>query len=237
MAQKKQQAKQQEPAKQSSGKSDAGKQPNKLEKAGAPKEKQEAQNLPQKSRGCLLKLIIVVILLALLTGAIFSVASYLGFIDVQNIKKEIGQRYELHKYPVIGRYFPEEFNSDSETGVDTNFETVPLEEEPPSQKGKEPSPAVLPSAEQQRKDNVLTLEDIAKEEQKKQTEAAKRISRTARLYGEMKPKDAAAVMKDLDDKTVLVIFSKMEDSQVSKILALFDAERAARLTEDMLKGQ
>jgi flagellar motility protein MotE (MotC chaperone) len=77
---------------------------------------------------------------------------------------------------------------------------------------------------------------MAREAKAKQDEA-KRISRLARLYGEMKADEAVPIINQLDDSTVLAIFGKMEDGQVAKILAQLDARRAARLTQNMLKGK
>jgi len=53
----------------------------------------------------------------------------------------------------------------------------------------------------------------------------------------MKPADAAARMKETDDDTIVLILSKMEDSQAARVLSQLEPARAARLTEDILRGQ
>lgn len=194
---------------------------------------------PKKKSGCLLYLVyftLFLLVIAVIAGGVVAAANYLGFINLQTIKEDVGKKYELQKYPVIGQYFPP---------IETNFEPVPLagvaggdsasakpDAQPPA--GQTAAPALaLPNAQT----NVITPVDVAREEERNQAEFAKRVSRLARLYGEMKPANAAAVMKALDDETVLSIFSKMEDDQVAKILSVFETERAARLTEDMLRGR
>ncbi|MEM5771059.1 MAG: magnesium transporter MgtE, partial [Bacillota bacterium] len=62
------------------------------------------------------------------------------------------------------------------------------------------------------------------------------ISRLARLYGNMKPEEAAPIMKELDDDLVVTLLRKMEDEQAAKILSAMEAQRAARLTR-LLAGK
>lgn len=201
------------------------------------KSKVKPAEKPKKKRGCLLYLIYFILFLIVITviaGGVIAAANYLGFINLQTIKEEAGQKYELQKYPVVGQYF---------SPVETNFESVPLAEgdslpakpdaQAPVQQDAQQVALALPAAQT----NVLTPVDVAREEARNQAELAKRVARLARFYGEMKPANAAAVIKELDDETVLAIFSKMEDDQVAKILSVLEAERAARLTEDMLRGR
>jgi hypothetical protein len=176
---------------------------------------------PKKS-GILLKLFLVFFLLLLLAGGGFAAGVYLKFIDIP----QIAQQYKLYDYPVIGqivgKYFPK---------TATNFETVelPPETEPVAQQPVQlpPEKPETPAATAPDKDKVAL--DAKKDE-------TKRISRLARLYGEMKPDEAVPILNQLDDATVLAILGKMEDGQVAKILSQFDPKRSARLTEDMLKG-
>lgn len=214
----------QSPAPQTSGgksvKND--KQPGK----GLDKTKGKPAQQPKKLSGCLLYLILTVFAITVITGVTVAAADYLGFISLKNIKEEVGKKYQLQKYPILSKYFPE---------VDTNFDPVPLGDGSsiPKPVPEPPGASVLPDP----KTNVFSMTDVLREEEKKKNEAARRVSRLARLYGEMKPVEAVAVMKELDDETVLAIFTKMEDDQVAKILALFETARAAKLTQDMLKGQ
>lgn len=189
-------------------------------KAPAKDNKKKPEPPKKKSSRGLFIAIAVVLVLIMLTGGAIAAGIYFKLIDLP----AIAAQYKLYDYPLIGKYFPKPA---------TNFETVDLSDQPPEeakkQAAQEPLPAPLPPASKPEE----TKENIAKAKQ----EEAKRISRLARLYGEMKPDEAVPILKELDDPTVLAILAKMEDGQAAKIMALFDAKRAARLTQDMLKGK
>lgn len=182
---------------------------------------------PKKSSRLFFKIGIVVLVLLILGGIGFAAGVYLKLVDLQGM----GSNWKLYDYPIIGQYF---------TKPQTNFEPVDLEG--------------LPSENQvlgtQTADPALTLAPVApipvdpekeKQEQlakiKLQKEENKRISKMARLYGEMKPEEAVGILNKMDDATVIAILSKMEDDQVAKIMALMDSSRAARLTQSMMRGK
>ncbi|WP_371371258.1 MotE family protein [Sporomusa aerivorans] len=178
--------------------------------------------------GLFFKIMIVALSLCILVAIGFAAGVYLKFIDVDKLAGDLN----LSQYPVVGRFFPK-----------TNFEPVELEEDQapqpvlpvPSAQNQQPI-ASLP-AQQPVSPNTITKEELEKQAKIKQQEEAKRISKLARLYTGMKPEAAVAIMHELDDPTVIAIFGKMEEEQVSKILSLLDSKRAARLSEDMLKGR
>ncbi|MDR1702766.1 MAG: hypothetical protein LBR56_08310 [Sporomusaceae bacterium] len=189
----------------------------------------KAPEAPKKKRGCLLYLILFGLLAVVFLASGVAAANYFGVINLQEMKEDMVQEYQLQNYPVIGNYF---------SPVETNFELTQVQPEPAPAEiivppaAPEPLPEVkLPDA------NTITAEDVMREEKRRQDEQAKRASRLSRLYGEMKPAAAAEVMKEIDDETLLTIFAGMDDRKVAKILALFEAGRAARLTEDMLRGE
>ena len=174
----------------------------------------------KKSRG-LLKFIAVLALLLILAGSAVGAGIYFKLIDVPGLVA----KYKLREYPLVGKYLPQPA---------TNFETVDL---PPESEAKDKAapptaakaaPALPPAA---------TPEELKANLAKAKQEEIKRISRLARLYGEMKADEAVPIMNQLDDPTILAILGKMEDSQAAKILAQLDAKKAARLTQDMLKGK
>ena len=184
----------------------------------------------KNSFGLILKIMAVVVALVMLVGLGFAAGVYLKLIDPNKLVSDMN----LSQHPVITKLFPK-----------TNFEPVELEDSsiPDKPENTVKNVTELPSqtsttqsTRQLTNSNTITKEEIEKQERIKKQEEAKRISKLARLYSEMKPDEAAAIMKELDDNNVLAIFSKMEDGQVAKILAVFDSKRAARLTEDMLKG-
>jgi flagellar protein FlbB len=177
---------------------------------------------PKKKRRVLL-IFIVVFLLLILGGASFAAGVYFKFID----GPALAQQLKLYDYPVVGQFFPRPV---------TNFETVDLSEnatdtpiEAPPAAVLPPTPAVVGPA--QADIDKEKLEKIAK------LEEAKRVTKLARLYNGMKPDEAVPILKELDDATVISILNKMDEDQVSKILAQFEPKRAARLTQNILKGK
>lgn len=170
-----------------------------------------------------LKIGVALLLVLALVLFSFAVGIYFKFIDPQ----ELGQRYGLAGYPLIGSYFQQPA---------TNFEPVPLPEEakaPPA--AVTAAPPLPPPVAAQPQSVPVTAEEREKMLKKQQQEEAKRISRLARLYGAMKPEEAAGILGRLDDASLLAIFSKMEEEQVAKLLPLFDSSRAARLTQSMMR--
>lgn len=186
--------------------------------------------VPKSKFSTIFKMLSIFLVLCILIAIGFAAGVYLKLVDVEKIARDAN----LAQYPVVARFLPK-----------TNFEPVDLEEEitptqpalPIETKQVQPPTAPLLPNSQLTGPNVITKEELEKQAKIKQKEETKRISKLARLYGGMKPEAAVAIMKDLDDPTVIAIFGKMEEEQVSKLLALFDSARAARITQDMLRGQ
>lgn len=199
------------------------------EKKKLPEKENTAVKTPAKKKRVrfLLKATLVLLVLLMLAGGSLYAAVFFKFIDVDALAAE----YNLASYPVIGRYFAKP--------AATNFETVELPPEGPAEKpAAAPTPAPVAQSEPAKPPSPpLTSDEMKAREAKAKQEEAKRISRLARLYAEMKPDEAVPILNQLDDPTVLAILNKMEDGQVAKLMSLFDARRAARLTQDMLKGK
>lgn len=181
-----------------------------------------------RKTGKLWKLIAVLLVLLMLTGAGFALGVYLKFIDIAGMV----DKWNLQDYPVIGRYF---------TKQQTNFEPVDLNDEQQQPTAGNAAPVMpgqtAPPAAQSNPVGQIDNAEIERLMKARQKEENKRISKLARLYGGMKAEDAVAVLSQLNDNDVLAIFSKMEEEQVSKLLALMEVDRAVRLTEIMLRGQ
>jgi hypothetical protein len=58
--------------------------------------------------------------------------------------------------------------------------------------------------------------------------------RLARIFGSMKPAEAAAVLSKLDDADVEAVLFQLTDRKAAAILANFPGERAAKLTRTIL---
>ena len=170
-----------------------------------------------------MKKILIVFVLMILVACSFVVGIYMKLIDVQ----ELAEQWKLNEYPVIGQFF---------SAPKTNFEPVEL-----APQSSQVTPIGGPLNMTQREANMppqkkvddAELQKLAKA---KQQEELKRISKLARLYGNMKADEAAAILNQMDDSTVLIILSKMEDEQVAKIMSIFDSKRAAALSQSMLRG-
>lgn len=198
-----------------------------------PDKNEKQAGKPKKKASRIFKMIIIILILLILAATSFAVGIYLKFIDVQ----ALGQKWKLNEYPVIGQYFSE---------PKTNFEPVELESQSSSVTPQNPNvpvvvppgatPMMQPEAMLPEK-RVIDDAELQKQAKIKQQEEAKRISKLARLYSAMAPEEAVAILNKMDDETVLIILSKMEDEQVAKIMALFDARRAAVLSQSMLRGR
>lgn len=189
--------------------------------------------VPKSKFGLAFKIIAAGLILLILVAIGFAAGIYLKLINVEKIANDMN----LSQNPVVGRFMPK-----------TNFEPIELEEDGsiiPELPSTQQTPAMQSPIQQQQlmsmpqpdNPNMITKEELEKQAKFQQQQEAKRISKLARLYGGMKPEAAVSIMKELDDPTIIAIFGKMEEEQVSKILSLFDSKRAARITADMLKGQ
>lgn len=68
--------------------------------------------------------------------------------------------------------------------------------------------------------------DTAADSTSTKTDSFKQI---AKYYAEMKPQDAVAILKNLDDDTVIGILVNLDSDQTAKILTAMDAKKAAQL--------
>lgn len=172
----------------------------------------------------------LLLVLCLIAGGFF-LGVYLRVFDVNAVNENLG----LYQYPVIGQYFPKppEKNdgADPVEGEDVVAESKAAGERKANSLTQNGA-AIVPSAPV-----VLTKEEVEKQMKIRQAEEKKRVSKLARLYGEMKPKDAVAIMDDLSDDIVIEILGRMDESQVSKILAEFDPSKSARFTRVMYNGK
>lgn len=184
----------------------------------------EPKTVPPK-RSLFRKLIPVFAFLVLL-GLAFAGGVYLNYIDLSKMAQQI---------PVLGKYVPQ---------PKTNFETVPLEQDsqmplPNSQEAQLQSPNQppnpMPGESSPEGKKTLDKVDLEKEIKLHQQEENKKISKMARLYASMKPEEAVPIMKQLDDDAIIAVLNRMEEEQAAKILALFDAGRAARLSQSMMR--
>ena len=163
------------------------------------------------------------LLLVLVVGG-FLLGVYLQIFDAS----AMNEKMKLYDMPIIGEFFVKPAPETGET---------PKEEQ--LGKPKEEMTDSKPKPDQDKgtsKPKVLTKEEIEKQMKEREAAEKKRVSKLARVYNEMKPKQAAEVMKDLDDDLSVAILQKMDESQAAKTLAAMDADQSARLTKRMYTG-
>jgi len=82
---------------------------------------------------------------------------------------------------------------------------------------------------------IASLEEIEKRLQVRAKAATAAIDSAAeslaKVYGAMKPQDAAPILERLDESTVLTIFGRMKEKQIGEILPLMSKEKAIALTQ------
>lgn len=185
---------------------------------------------PSSSTGAIWKALLAILVIILLAGGAFAAGIFLNLINTEQLASD----WKLHKKPIIGKFFSNPTNINSQTSeiadeqLATNSQiqsTSALDVNKPTVSKYEPK---LP---------VATPEEMEKLLKTQKLEEAKRVGRLARLYASMKPEEAAPILNELDDTTVISILTKMEEEQVAKILVTFDAKRSARITQAMLRGQ
>ena len=81
---------------------------------------------------------------------------------------------------------------------------------------------------------ITSLEEIERRLQVRAKAATAAVGAAAeslaKVYGAMKPTDAAPILERLDEPTVLTIFSRMKEKQVGEILPLMSRDKAIALT-------
>ena len=180
----------------------------------------------KKKRTFLKIFIFLFLLLALVIGS-FVLGIYYGLIDTE----EFNEKYALYEYPVIGQYFvkPEKTEEKAEPQEEKKPETEEKDKEQDKNKEKEKPP--------EPKKVVLTKEELAKQTAEREAAEKMRVSKLARLYGQMKPQEAADAMQNLDNDLTVAILQRMDESQAAKVLAKFDAAKAATLTDIIYAGK
>ncbi len=81
---------------------------------------------------------------------------------------------------------------------------------------------------------IASLEEIEKRLQGRAKAASAAVDAAneslAKVYGAMKPADAAPILERLDEATVLSIFGRMKEKQIGEILPLMTKDKAIALT-------
>lgn len=159
----------------------------------------------------------------LLVGG-FLLGIYLKLLD----PNEMNEKYGIYEWPIVGEHFVAA-NQDGE-GLEADTDAM-------NKKAIEDNKKKEAEAKES-KPIKLTKEEIEQKTKELQAAEKKRIGKLSRLYNEMKPDEAAKILTALDDEMLISILQKMDESQVSQILAneAFGADRAADITRKMYAG-
>ena len=169
-----------------------------------------------------LKILFILILLLVLIAGGFALGVYLRLFDT----KALNEQYGLHELPVVGEYFvPPAAEEHRATETTTS---------PAASAGAPSSAAATPK---KAPENVkITKEEIEKQQKEREAAEKKRVTKLARLYNDMKPADAAKVMETLDIDLCIAILQRMDEGNAAKVMAAFDPERAAQITQIIYEG-
>ena len=85
--------------------------------------------------------------------------------------------------------------------------------------------------EQKVKDLLTLQKEVQSVRSEKQETQSTKVRSLAKIYGTMKPKEAAKLMENLDDKLVMGIISTMTPDEAAAILALMEVKKAAKISE------
>ena len=85
--------------------------------------------------------------------------------------------------------------------------------------------------EQKVKDLLALQKEIQAVRIEKQETQNTKVRGLAKIYGTMKPKEAAKLMENLDDKLVMGIIATMTPDEAAAILSLMEVKKAAKISE------
>ena len=77
----------------------------------------------------------------------------------------------------------------------------------------------------------VTVEGLLAQQSKQEDE---RVGSLVKIYESMKPREAAAILGDLESDILLDVIERMKESKSASILALLDPSRAKTITEELM---
>ena len=85
--------------------------------------------------------------------------------------------------------------------------------------------------EQKVNDLLVLQKEVQSVRTEKQETQNNKVRSLAKIYGTMKPKEAAKLMENLDDKLVMGIIGTMTPDEAAAILSLMEVKKAAKISE------
>lgn len=185
--------------------------------------------------------ITIIFLLLLMVLSIIGSIYILDKVGVFNKEEVIYPKLSL--IPGIGKFFTpkkipfevmekEELRNLKES-IDKRFEEISEKEQRLNE--KEENLEIKEKEIAAREEIVLKKEEALEERIKEYEDEEKRWQKLATYYSSMKPDQAASILQNLDDQTVIAIFMRMKDTAVAVCLMKMDPKRAAELSRKMGK--
>ena len=182
-------------------------------------------------------LLFILMLLILVVGGFFA-GVYFQLIDSEQTQ-QVNEVLKLWKLPVVGEFFEkpegyveEEEETEAEPEDKTDIETVKNSNLP----GNLARADINKPEQKKSKEVKVSQKDIEKQMQEREAAEKKRISKLARIYGNMKAEEAAEALGYVDSDTAVLIMQKMDEEAAGKILAKMDPTLAAQITQMLFEG-
>ncbi len=86
-------------------------------------------------------------------------------------------------------------------------------------------------AEQKLQELIVIQKDIQSFRNEKTEAKNASVRSLAQIYGSMKPKEAAKLLENMDEKLVVNIVSTLKSNEAAEILAVMDSKKAAKISE------
>lgn len=85
--------------------------------------------------------------------------------------------------------------------------------------------------EQKTKELLAIQKEVQSFKNEKQDTQNVKVKTLAKIYGTMKPKEAAKLLENLDDKLVMGIVATMTPDEAASILSIMEVKKAAKISE------
>ena len=186
--------------------------------------------------GKIFKFLLFIFMLLILAVGGFIAGVYFQVIDSEQTQ-QVNEVLKLWKMPVIGEFF------EKPEGYVEEEEEVVVEQEDKSKTETANLPgnnlsakAEIKSEKKKSKDVTVSQKEIEKQMQEREAAEKKRVSKLARIYGNMKAEEAAEALGYVDADTAVLIMQKMDEDAAGKILAKMDPTLAAQITQMLYEG-
>lgn len=191
-------------------------------------------NIPKakKKKSLVRKIIFVLLLLIVLGLGVFTALYFSGLLGV----KEFADN-NFRGIPVVGKYF--EKTEDDGEHLPTIEELKQKEGQLKELEAELKEERTIFEAEkadwelEESRINSGEADDTYSQTAETTTSYEQNYKLLAKLYAEMKPKEAQKVIAKLDDNLIVQIFNFMKPEAVAPILGVMDPEQAARITKIM----